>query len=333
VTKLSDEQSRGQRFSRKKLVLGIVIVITLIGILSWGAVVYATDEIRISVDGKEVHHKTLKGTVEEALTEAGIEVKAHDQVTPGLKSKVKDGMLVVVERAFPVHVVADGDTTTIYTTATNVRGVLKKASLSLGELDRVSPELDAEVEPGCEIRVTRVREELITEKYDIPAKTERKPDSTLNKGQQKVVRQGSPGEGVRQVKVVYEDGKEVSRKTIKEQVVRSPVNRVIAYGTISTISRGGDVIRYRKVIQARATAYGPSAGKYTATGHRVARGVVAVDPRVIPLGSRLYIDGYGYGRALDVGGAIKGNRVDLYFPSDAECHRWGVRYVKVYILQ
>ncbi|MDR9756524.1 MAG: ubiquitin-like domain-containing protein [Thermacetogeniaceae bacterium] len=330
---MSDEQSRGQRFSGKKLVLGIVIVITLIGILSWGAVVYATDEIRISVDGKELRHETLKGTVEEALTEAGIEVKPHDQVTPGLKSEIKDGMLVVVERAFPVQLVADGDTTTIYTTTTNVRGVLKKASLSLGELDRVSPELDAEVEPGCEIRVTRVKEEVITEEYDIPAKTERKPDSTLNKGQQKVVREGSPGEGVRQVKVVYEDGKEVSRKTIKDQVVRSPVNRVIAYGTISTISRGGDVIRYRKVIQARATAYGPSAGKYTATGHRVARGVVAVDPRVIPLGSRLYIDGYGYGRALDVGGAIKGNTVDLFFPSDAECYRWGVRYVKVYILQ
>ncbi|HHW29170.1 MAG TPA: DUF348 domain-containing protein [Syntrophomonadaceae bacterium] len=330
---MSGEQRRGQQFSRKKLFLGIVFVITLIGILSGGAIVYATDEIRISVDGKELRHKTLKGTVEEALTEAGIEVKPHDQVTPGLKSEVKDGMLVVVERAFPVLLVADGDTTTIYTTPTNVRGVLQKASLTLGELDRVSPELDAEVEPGCEIRVTRVREEVITEKYDIPAKTERKPDSTLNKGQQKVVRDGSPGEGVRQVKVVYEDGKEVSRKTIKEQVVRSPVNRIIAYGTISTISRGGDVIRYRKVIRARATAYGPSTGKYTATGHQVARGVVAVDPRVIPLGSRLYVDGYGYGRALDVGGAVKGNAVDLFFPSDAECYRWGVRYVNVYILQ
>lgn len=330
---MSGEQGRGQRFSRKKLFLGIVVVITLIAIVSWGAVAYATDEIKIRVDGKELRHKTLKGTVGEALTEAGIKVKSHDQVTPGLKSEVKDGMLVVVERAFPVQLVADGETTTIYTTATDVRSVLKKASVALGELDRVTPELDAEVEPGCEIRVTRVREEVITEKFVIPAITERKPDSTLNKGQQKVVREGSPGEGVRQVKVVYEDGKEVSRKTIKEQVVRSPVNRVIAYGTISTISRGGNVIRYNKVIYARATAYGPSTGKYTATGHQVSRGVVAVDPRVIPLGSRLYIDGYGYGRALDVGGAVKGNAVDLFFPTDAECYRWGVRYVNVYILQ
>lgn len=81
-----------------------------------------------------------------------------------------------------------------------------------------------------------------------------------------------------------------------------------------------------------STAYGPSAGSFTATGHRVARGIVAVDPRVIPLGSRVYVDGYGHARALDVGGAIKGNRIDVFFPSEADCRRWGVRSVKVYIL-
>ena len=61
--------------------------------------------------------------------------------------------------------------------------------------------------------------------------------------------------------------------------------------------------------------------------------MIAVDPRVIPLGTRLYVDGYGYGRALDVGGAIKGNRIDVFLPSEAECRRWGVRTVKVYILE
>ncbi len=330
---MSSENRQGHRSPWKKNLFIIVCAITVIGLLSWGAIVYATDEIKISVDGKELQHETLKGTVEEALLEAGVELKTHDIVTPDLKSEVRDGMVVVVERAFPVQLVADGDTTTIYTTTTDVRGVLEKASLSLGELDRVSPELDEEVEPGCEIRVTRVKEEVITEEFEIPAKTERKPDSSLNKGQQRVVREGSPGEGVRQVQVVYENGKEVSRKTIEEQVARSPVNRVIAYGTVATVSRGGDVIRYRKALQVRATAYGPSTGKYTATGHKVSRGVVAVDPRVIPLGSRLYIDGYGYGRALDIGGAIKGNAIDVFFSSDAECYRWGVRNVKVYILQ
>ena len=87
------------------------------------------------------------------------------------------------------------------------------------------------------------------------------------------------------------------------------------------------------VAAARQAPEGEHADGYTAIGLKAEPGIVAVDPRVIPLGSRLYIDGYGYGRALDVGGAVKGNAVDLFFPSDAECYRWGVRYVNVYILQ
>jgi 3D (Asp-Asp-Asp) domain-containing protein len=124
-----------------------------------------------------------------------------------------------------------------------------------------------------------------------------------------------------------------TRETVEERVLRPSVNKVIAYGTANVVSRGGNTLRYRRVFQARATAYGPSAGKYTATGAKAGRGSIAVDPRVIPLGTRLYVDGYGHGTANDVGGEIKGNAVDVYFPSDAECRRWGVRTVNVYILE
>lgn len=100
-------------------------------------------------------------------------------------------------------------------------------------------------------------------------------------------------------------------------------------------SRGfGAPERYRAVIDARATAYSPaSAGGYiTYSGTRVRRGIVAVDPRVIPLGTRMYVEGYGYAIAEDIGGAIKGNKVDVAFLSLDECYQWGVRDVKVYIL-
>lgn len=69
----------------------------------------------------------------------------------------------------------------------------------------------------------------------------------------------------------------------------------------------------------------------TATGTKARRGTAAVDPRVIPLGSEMYVPGYGWARAEDTGGAIKGRRVDLFFPSREEALRWGVRKVIVTI--
>lgn len=88
-----------------------------------------------------------------------------------------------------------------------------------------------------------------------------------------------------------------------------------------------------------ASAYDPSAGRgrnatfRTATGMRAAYGVVAVDPRVIPLGTHVYVEGYGFAIAADTGGAIKGNRIDLCMPTDRECRIFGRRPVKVHILK
>jgi len=71
---------------------------------------------------------------------------------------------------------------------------------------------------------------------------------------------------------------------------------------------------------------------YTASGTYVGPGTVAVDPRVIPLGTRLYVSGYGYATARDTGGAIRGNKIDVWFPSLGQCYQWGYRNVTVTIL-
>ena len=67
----------------------------------------------------------------------------------------------------------------------------------------------------------------------------------------------------------------------------------------------------------------------TASGRYTKHGIVAVDPRVIPLGSRLYVPGYGWAIAADTGGAIIGNKIDLWMPTSGDCYRWGVRRVKI----
>lgn len=71
----------------------------------------------------------------------------------------------------------------------------------------------------------------------------------------------------------------------------------------------------------------------TRSGSQVSRGTVAVDPRVIPLGTKVYVEGYGHAECLDTGGAIKGNRIDLYMDSREECFEFGRRDVKVYIIE
>ena len=105
----------------------------------------------------------------------------------------------------------------------------------------------------------------------------------------------------------------------------------------SAISRSHNGVpnKYVRVMTMHASAYSaqdPGNSNYTATGSRLKKGIVSVDPRIIPLGTKMFIEGYGYAVADDVGGAIKGSRIDLAFNSRAEALRFGRQTVKVYIL-
>ena len=93
--------------------------------------------------------------------------------------------------------------------------------------------------------------------------------------------------------------------------------------------------RYRKIWTMEASAYSPQdpgVGRMTSTGRVLRKGIVATDPYIIPMGTKLYIMGYGEAVAADVGSAIKGNRIDLAFMSRREALEWGRRRVTVYIL-
>ena len=123
----------------------------------------------------------------------------------------------------------------------------------------------------------------------------------------------------------------------KIDLAKDPVKEVVEVGTKKAAAAPNGK-NAKRVIVMQATAYDPSAGSKTAMGTRARVGAVAVDPRVIPLGSKLYIESmdgfasYGYATAEDTGGAIKGNRIDLFYNSNAEANRFGRRNVKVYVL-
>jgi 3D (Asp-Asp-Asp) domain-containing protein len=146
----------------------------------------------------------------------------------------------------------------------------------------------------------------------------------------------------KQGKKVY-TAKKASKKSYKDK--KATVNKKYWYTvkawkkvkgkkvTIATIKakKVKNALKFKSTFQAKTYAY--SGGGTTASGKSARVGRVAVDPRVIKLGTWLYIEDYGLCEAADTGGAIKGNKIDLYMNSNSECNQWGIRHKKVYILE
>lgn len=304
----------------------------LAGLLVWVVLALAPQPLIIKVDGQPLVHKSLYRTVGSVLAEAGIKLGPKDAVQPDLATSVARGMVITVNRAVSVKVNVDGQSLVLETPKVPVKDVLQAAQINLGPLDRVSIPLANVVTGGTVINVNRIVEQVVTERYQLPVPVERMDDPQMERGESRLVRSGTPGEGQRQYKVTLVDGRPANRVQLKDQVVRNPVSKLIAFGTVSSVSRGGQTVRFRKSVDAVATAYSFENGRYTYTGQLAKFGVVAVDPRVIPLGTRLYVDGYGYATAADIGSAIRGNRIDVFFESERDCERWGRRSTKVYVL-
>lgn len=313
------------------LVVGIIIAVFIFS-LGLATYAWARKDVTLVVDGKTLEVTTFKGQVGELLSQQGIELKPEDKVSWDLAAPLKDGMTIEIIRAFPVEVLADGQRLTVNTTPETVGKILELAKVTLGPHDQVEPDVSTVLEGPGEIKVSRITFKEIVQEKVIPYPTTREKNSNLDKGVTKVVQQGQNGLEKEIIKVTYQDGKEIKREVVKREVVKEPVPQRIAYGTRTTISRGGNQLEFRSSLTVTATAYSPT-GKRTYSGTVPRKGTVAVDPRVIPLGSELYIDGYGYGKALDVGSAIKGNRIDVFMESEREARKWGSRKVKVYILK
>jgi len=176
----------------------------------------------------------------------------------------------------------------------------------------------------------------VVQREPIPYPTLRKSSSTLRNGSSKTVRAGINGEKQITYRVTFKDGQEIHREAVATKILKHSVPEVVAVGVRTTLASRG-YLSGRKMIVMSATSYSPDPSENggssrTSTGLRIGHGIVAVDPNFIPLGTKLYIEGYGYAVAGDTGGAIKGNRIDLGHDSRGASNRFGTRKVKVYIL-
>lgn len=266
-----------------------------------------------------------------------------DKIEPALGSKVVKNSSIKIKRAFNVQVAVDGNEHEVLTADDDVASVLKSEEVTLGELDKISPSIDAKLVPNMNIEIIRVDTKILSESKPIDFKTVVKSDNNLAKTVRKTVQEGEKGEKQINTHVTYEDGKEVARKVVEETIVKKPKDKIIVAGTLPVlpINRGGNAIPYTKVFKAKATAYSPLGGAtsaHTASGRKAVRNpdgysTIAVDPGAIPYGTKLYVQGYGFAIAADCGSAIKGNKIDVYFNTRAEALRWAVKHVNVYILK
>ena len=308
--------------------------------------------IEVVVNGVPTKVSHYESTVKDVLKYAGIVANKKDTVVPALGSKVINGMTIEIKRAIPVNIKIGGKGLVIYTSQNTISDMLKTEGITLSKIDIISPKIQSAMHKDMNISITRITENSVIVKSNIAYKVLSNTEVNLEKGKVKILRTGSSGIKEQKYKVVCENGKEVSRTLVGEVIRKAPIDQLVAVGSLAWIipSTGSRKLYITKQYRVKATSYTTDYGctgkrpgdrgfGVTATGKMVKRdkngfSTVAVDKSVIPLGTKLYIEGYGYAIAADTGGGVKGRHVDLYFdPGTHEYRNWFTHKVKIYFIR
>ncbi|MFQ5574803.1 MAG: ubiquitin-like domain-containing protein, partial [Terriglobia bacterium] len=329
-----------RQFSLGFLILGLLTTVFISSTLS--------KQVHLIVDGDRRNLSTHDSSVRAFLEHAGVKITEADYVRPSLNSKIGDGMTVRVRKARLITMELNGTRFEVNTPARTVGELLRELEVDTDGHDKVVPKPDTVLVANSHVRIEKASETLEIVKKEIPFQTVKEEHPGLAAGSTEIVRSGKSGLLV-QVFGITNGANGESRTLRWERPVLQPETRIVRVGTKidppqlaraqprgaprgpaqPAVSRGAG-----RVMRMNATAYAPGfgAGTITATGRHAGFGLVAVDPRVIPLGTRLYIDGYGPALAADTGGAIKGNRIDLGYDSGREAINFGRQPVTVEIL-
>lgn len=309
--------------------------------------------IMIRIDGKTQTIDTTADRVSEILAQAGVEVTEYDQIAPAADAEVGQQNEISIAKAYQVKLIDGTTEKLVWSTSTTVADFLKQHSIHLNKLDRVNLDPDKVVTPDSVVQITRVEKVTDVVEEDIAFKTETKKDDSLLKGKEKVVREGKPGTLAKKIEFTKENGKVVAKKVLSEEVTEKATNEVVHVGTkvvvaaatqqasaSKPVSRSSSAEPEGREFYVSATAYTASCtgcSGITATGINLKANphlkVIAVDPSVIPLGSKVWVEGYGYAIAGDTGGAIKGNKIDVFVPTKEQAYAFGRKTVRIKIIE
>lgn len=313
----------------KMFLIGALSLLLAIG--SFAAYKFWEKEVFLADGDQAINVESFVSNVDELLKERGIQLDPEDIIEPSLATQLQDGLQIKITRAIEVPITFQGQTKIVRHVPASVGDFLTLAGIELGPLDKVVPAVDAKIEKPQGIRVVKVSQETTFDEQKIPFRTESKPDSRIEKGLKRTLVRGQEGLGRNHILITFEDGVETGREIIAQEIVREPKTQVIAMGTIDTVSRGGTHFQFKEAREVVATAY-TYTGRRTASGSWPEVGTIAADPTVIPMGSKVYVEGYGFAQVKDVGSAIRGDRIDVFLETPEECRRWGKKSLKIYVL-
>lgn len=334
-----------------KIVAFLLATVCLVGSLSQTA---QAENTFVITDGDAVTvHTSYASDPAKVLQEAGVALSADDMYT----TESVDGISEIKVQRLQSITVRYGEQV-IQTTSYGERleELFVRLGILIDESVVVSLPLDRVTYDGLVVRVDRIGEATESYTMEVPFETHYCEDPALPAGEEKVLVAGKNGQMLCTANVSYVNGQEISRNVYQQTVTVEPVSQLVAVGTGEQVGQvsdkpligdgfivmpTGEVLTYIRKDNFVATAYthlDDGCDETTANGAQVKWGVVAVDPEVIPYGTRMFIvsnDGsyvYGLSTAEDCGGAIQDKRLDLYMPTLEEAFKFGVRNCTVYFL-
>ncbi len=284
-----------------------------------------------------ISRATTANTVAEALAEIGVTLYLGDGLDPAPESALRNGLTITIDRALPVQITADGVTVETRTQAMTVGALLHEQGVALNGMDYALPPENANLTGGMAVRVVRVTEQIIAESVDVPYEAIYEANAEMDLDTQAVTTAGVAGRDERRIRIRFEDGLEVNRWDDGVVRAQEPVTQVTRYGTriaLRTIDTPDGSREYWRVLRMYATSYHPAAlggDNITSVGKTLVKGIVAINPRIVSYGTRVYVEGYGEGEAADTGGPrTTPYWIDLGY-EDHNYEHWS-GWVQVYLL-
>lgn len=308
--------------------------------------------VKIIENGSSKIISTFASDPAKILEGSGIRVGNYDKIV--FSGFSKNYGTINYYPAFKVNVTADGKTTGVMMTGGTVAEAIRRANVSVSANDIVSDSLGTELKAAANVTVKRVTFATKTQLRPVPYSTVIQQTPLLKKGVKQVVTEGKSGQDSVTSKIKYIDGAAAEEQIISKTTTFNPVTKVILAGAAAstpvsklslsslTLDSKGVPTSYSKCITGIATAYTSARSTLTDSGRRAGVGYVAVNPKKIPYGTKLYImspDGsfvYGYAIAADTGAFVdngSGVITDLYFPNEGDCSNFGVKKVNIYVLK
>lgn len=317
-------------FWKRTILIAVMFVILFAGQTHPGLAESAVTILKF--DGTEKTVTTTLKEPREIFKEAGVRVGQSDLIK---EKNSAQGTVLTLKRALPIVVVRGESEQKFFTNKDTVGAALRDLKIRYGK-QFVYPTPETKITSGLEIHILNKGDKISSEEADLEIPVKYYDDESIPYGEHKVEDQGAIG----RVKIIKKSvaGADNTAKEVEiaREVLADPKYSIIRRGVGMSVETPEGRKKYTRIVTMEASAYTIHCGSgtgLTSIGLVPVRGIVAVDPHVIPYYTKMYVPGYGVAMAGDTGGAIVGNRIDLFMDSYEEAINWGRRDVEVYILE